>query len=80
MDELKKRKNDNGVRKYVNPGWAAVIILILGYVVMFVSNTKAIPLLTKTVHINELAINTLKANYKSIKEDLKEIKDLIKER
>lgn len=80
MDELKKRKSDNGYRKYFNPNWVAVIILISGYIIMLISNIKTIPSLAKIVYANEKAITTINANYKWIKENLKEIKDLLKER
>ena len=80
MENLKKRKSDNGVRRIFNPSWIAVAILVLGYVFLLVSNVKTIPALTKLVHTNEHDITELKTNYEWIKFGIKEIKEILKER
>lgn len=80
MDELKKRKTDNGMRKFINPGWLAVILLIATLIASVIS----IPALTKTVQKNTADIIRIKANYEWIKNGITniqtDIKELIKDR
>ena len=80
MDELKRRKIDNGLRKYNIPNWIAVIILVLGFLFTFIASVKTIPALTETVSKNKDEIIELKTNYKWIKDGFDRLEKLIKEK
>jgi hypothetical protein len=80
MDNLKKRKNDNGLRRYVNPGWVITIILVSGMIITLVSNVKTIPVLAEKVGFNKSKIDKFEVKLDFIIEEVKDIKRLIKGR
>ena len=78
MDETKKRKSDSGIRRYISPGWAMVLLLVFGFLATLISSIKAIPALAVKVEVNTKEIAEIKTNYLWIREDLKEIKGYVK--
>ena len=76
--EEKRRKQDNGIRKFVNPGWAVVILLIASLIVTFVSNVKTIPATERRSYNNEKRIDKIEWKLDHILSEVKDIKNMLK--
>ena len=70
------RKTDNGVRKYISPGWIMVVLLIA----TIIASIKSIPALRKDVSRLKSDVVILDTNYKWILKGIDELKILIKEK
>lgn len=78
MNEEKRRKHDNGIRKFFNPGWAIVLILVIGLIVTFVSNVRTIPATLERSYENEKRIDKIEFKLDYILVEIKEIKEILK--
>ena len=78
MDEQKKRKSDNGARKYLTPGSILASAIIIGIIVTFVANVRTVPQLAKKITENVRKIDVFEVKLDYIIEEMKELKDLIK--
>ena len=77
MTQDTRRKCDNGIRKYISPNWMIAIILLIGMIVTFMANVKAIPGLLKTIDNNESRITKVERDITWIRETLTEIKSVL---
>ena len=76
----KRRKNDNGVRKYMSPQAMVALIVLIGIIVTIVANIRTIPGLSKTVTENVSRLDVVETELKFILRGIDEIKQLIKEK
>ena len=76
--ETKRRKQDVGIRKFINPGWLVVLLLIAGFIITFVSNVKTIPATVDRSFKNEKRIDKIEWKLDDILDEVKEIKEILK--
>ena len=81
MENQKQRLTDNGWRKHIpNPGWIIALALISGMIVKLVLSVTSVPELSKKVMNNIRRLDRIEVKLDFIKDGIKEIKDLIKDK
>lgn len=78
QESIKRRKCDNGLRRFFNPGWVIIILLVAGFIFTFVSNVRTIPAIEKRSQKNEKRIDKIEWKLDDILEKVKEIKEILK--
>ena len=83
-----RRKEDNGIRKYTQrwtqPTSILATLVVIAWIASFIANLKMIPGLSKKIGKITIKVAIIETQYKAdityIKESIKEIKQLIKEK
>jgi len=80
QENQKRRKNDNGFRRIINPEMILAVLIIVGLMATVIANIRAIPNLSDNVSDNTQKIGIIETKIEFILDGVKEIKEILKEK